>query len=143
MLVGVIALGLGGVGAAAAFTGGGGAPTRAPVSLHTATPGATAPANAAATQSSAGATTTRRAVSAGRIGFALTVTGRVSWVEIGVPGRRPVFQGLLRHGHTVRTQARPLRIVVGDAGAVRLVLHGRTHAPLGRPGEVLVFRVAR
>ena len=154
VLVGVIALGLGGAGAAAAFTGGDASAGHQPLAAHAArpmqpsssTPSSSAPTSLAPAPASGVASRPAGATAASdvrHIGFALSVTGRVAWVEIGVPGRRPIFQGLLRHGRTLRTHARPLRVVVGDAGAVRLVLHARVHAPLGRSGEVLVFTVAR
>jgi len=74
--------------------------------------------------------------------LAVTVTGRRAWVSVAVPGGRTLAQGLLRHGRSVRfPHRRPLAVVIGDAGAVRLVLRHHAHAPAGRRGQVLRFTV--
>ena len=72
----------------------------------------------------------------------MTVTGRVSWVSVAEPRGRILFQSLMRHGRSVRfPQRRPLSVVIGDAGAVRLVLRHHAHSPAGRRGQVLRFTV--
>jgi Domain of unknown function (DUF4115) len=68
--------------------------------------------------------------------FAVTVTGRYSWVEVDGP-TGTLFVGMLRHGRTLSYTVRPLAVTIGDAGAVRLVWHHHVHAPAGRPGEVI------
>lgn len=71
----------------------------------------------------------------------LVVTGQVSWVEVTRADGRVLFSGLLRHGHRLAYRSGPLHVVVGDAGAVRLDRHGRSRAPLGRPGQVVRLTV--
>jgi hypothetical protein len=72
--------------------------------------------------------------------FAVTVTGRVCWVQVVGPGGRTLYAGLLRHGRTLSFAQRPLQVTLGNAGAVRLVLHHRAHAHAGKQGQVLQFR---
>jgi hypothetical protein len=130
-------LGIGGVGAGAALGGGGHHSTPLPRTVPTlsvrssptptpvvSTPAA-APARAAAAQPD----------------FAVTVVGRVSWVSVVGPHARVLYAGLLRHGRTLTYPQRPLTVTLGDAGAVRLVLHHRTQTHAGRPGQVLRFTV--
>jgi len=70
--------------------------------------------------------------------FAVTVTGRVCWVQIVAPRGRVLYAGLLRHGRTLTYLQRPLQVTLGDAGAVRLVLHHHAK-PAGHRGQVLRF----
>lgn len=67
----------------------------------------------------------------------IAVTGRVSWIEVTRTDGRVLYSGLLRHGHRLAYRNGGLHVVIGDAGAVRLVRHGRVTAPAGRPGQVL------
>jgi hypothetical protein len=69
--------------------------------------------------------------------LALTITGRVSWIEVTRTNGRALFSGLLRHGRRLVYPTGGLRLVIGNAGAVRLVRHGRVTAPAGRPGQVV------
>jgi len=69
------------------------------------------------------------------------VTGRVSWVSVLGPHGRVLYAGLLRHAHTLSYPQRPLTVTLGDAGAVRLVLHHHAKAHAGRRGEVLRLTV--
>jgi hypothetical protein len=71
----------------------------------------------------------------------ITTTGRVAWVSVTVLGRRTLFAGMLRHGRTLRYSGHPLDVVIGDAGAVRLVVRGHVSAPAGSSGQVLRFTV--
>ena len=137
-------LGIGGVSAGAALGvgsgGSGGHPTsnvlgRAAPSLRV-TLSPPASASAAPTTAPAPARTP-----AALPDFALTVVGRVSWVTVAGPHGRVLYAGLLRHGRTVSYRQRPLTVTLGDAGAVRLVLHHRVHARAGRRGAVLRFTV--
>jgi hypothetical protein len=67
--------------------------------------------------------------------FVLTVTGRVSWVEVSRPSGRVLAGGLWRHGRHIVVRRGPLRVVIGDASAVRIVRHGH-RIRRGRPGAV-------
>ena len=57
------------------------------------------------------------------------------------PRGRVLFAGIARHGRTLTYRQRPLVVTLGDAGAVRLVLHHRVKAPAGKRGAVLRFTV--
>jgi len=69
------------------------------------------------------------------------VVGRVSWVSVVGPRGQVLYAGLLRRGRTLSYRQRPLTVTLGDAGAVRLVLHHHVHAHAGRRGQVLRFSV--
>ena len=71
--------------------------------------------------------------------FAITVTGRMSWVQVVGPRGRVLIAAIVRHGRTLTYKQRPLVVTLGDAGAVRLVLHHHTHSPAGKRGAVLRF----
>ena len=71
--------------------------------------------------------------------FAITVTGRVSWVQVVGPHNHVLIAAIVRHGRTLTFKQRPLAVTLGDAGAVRLVLHHHAHAPAGKRGAVLRF----
>jgi cytoskeleton protein RodZ len=62
-----------------------------------------------------------------------------SWVQVTGKGRRQLFSGILRKGETEDfTDKEIIKLVVGNAGAVRLVVNGKD---LGAPGrEGAVFR---
>jgi hypothetical protein len=63
-------------------------------------------------------------------------TGR-SWLRI-VADERILFEGFVDTGETRRWQAATaIRIRVGSAGAVALVVNGESLGPLGRLGEVV------
>jgi hypothetical protein len=87
-------------------------------------------------------TPTSSIVNAGSLAdFAITVTGKASWVQVVGPRGGVLYAGMLRHGHTLTYPQRPLRVTLGDAGAVRLVLHHRATAHAGKRGQVLRFTV--
>ena len=67
------------------------------------------------------------------------MTGRVSWVQVIGPHGRVLTAAIVRHGRTLTYRQRPLIVTLGDAGAVRLVLHHHAHAPAGKRGAVLRF----
>ena len=136
-------LGVGGVAAAAALSGNG-----TPHSEPAATPAATSTApvippptspTAPATTRSPLAPTTPTATKPGGADFSVNVVRGISWVQVVGPGGHVLFAGVLRHGRTLSYPQRPLRVTIGDAGAVRLVLHHRAHDPAGRRGAVLRF----
>ena len=70
------------------------------------------------------------------------LVGGASWVSVR-NGTRTLFEGVLPAG-TVRdfNDARQLRLVVGNAGAVNLVCSGRDLGPAGGPGAVRRFTCA-
>ena len=130
-------LGIGGVSAGAALSGNGhhSSPLPRPLpSLHA----TSAPSPTAASPAATAPPTARPAALPD---FAITVTGRVSWVGVVGPHGTTLYAGLLRHGKTLSYAQRPLAVTLGDAGAVRLVLHHRAHARAWRPGQVVQFTV--
>jgi hypothetical protein len=129
-------LSVGGVGASAAltsdhdvrgFTTPRPVPTVAipthPAATPAATPSPTSTATPAATQTTPW--------------LSVTTTGRVAWVQVAARHHKVLYAGLLRHGRTVEFRQRPLRVTVGDAGAVKLVIDGKVRNPAGRAGAVL------
>jgi hypothetical protein len=62
-------------------------------------------------------------------------------VQVLGPHRRVLIARIVRHGHTISYPQRPLFVTLGDAGAVRLVLHHHAGARAGKPGQVLRFTV--
>jgi hypothetical protein len=58
------------------------------------------------------------------------------------PRGQVLIAAIVRHGHTLTYRQRPLAVTLGDAGAVRLVLHHHAQAhAAGRRGQVLRFTV--
>jgi hypothetical protein len=133
-LVSVLVLGAGGITAYAALTArtGDGSPRPAATPASPTAPGPvpTSPAPTAQRPRPSPATHPAPAL-------ALAVTGRVSWIEVTRSNGQVLFSGLLRHGRHLAYATGGLRLVIGDAGAVRLVRHGRVTAPAGRPGQVI------
>ena len=73
--------------------------------------------------------------------LALTITGGQSWVQVSQHGGPVLFQGTLQHGAHQVYSTGVFDLVLGDAGAVSLVVHGHTSAPAGRPGQVVRMTV--
>lgn len=71
--------------------------------------------------------------------FAITVTGRLCWIQVVGPRGHVLIAAIVRHGRTLTYKQRPLAVTLGDAGAVRLVLHHHVHARAGKRGQVLRF----
>lgn len=131
-------LGIGGVGASAALSSGGGhSAARPTLPRPVVTASSQPPAPAASRPATPPAPAARPLPD-----FAIRVTGRACWVEVTGPRGHVLIAAIVRHGRTVSFGARPLAVTLGDAGAVRLVLHhhAQAHAP-GRPGQVLRFTV--
>jgi hypothetical protein len=132
-------LGAGGVGASAALSGGGGdhpSGVRPSLPIATSVPSPT-PARGVTPSATPSVSSSRPAATVPD--FALTVTGRVSWVQVIGPRGRVLIAAIVRHGRTLTYKQRPLIVTLGDAGAVRLVLHHHAHAPAGKRGAVLRF----
>lgn len=66
----------------------------------------------------------------------LTALRRV-WVRVLVDGERALERELETHARVPLSPGRTIVIRTGDAGAVRLLLHGRDQGSLGRDGEVV------
>ena len=65
------------------------------------------------------------------------ITGDKSWVSITDSTRTMLFQGVLGAGTTrVFRDPKQLRLTIGNAGAVDLVVNGRDLGPPGPPGAV-------
>jgi len=138
-------LSLGGVGASAALSSGGAHPH--PVPTATPAPGRTSPVatpfgGAPSTVGPSSITSTAPAEQrTATADFAVTATRGIAWVQVIGPHGRVLYAGLLRRGHTLSYPQRPLTVTIGDAGAVRLVLHHHAHNPAGRRGAVLRLTV--
>lgn len=73
----------------------------------------------------------------------LQVTDAKSWVRVTNSADAVVFQGVLESGQVREfTDKAQLRVILGDAGAVRLTVNGKDLGPAGGRGDVvrLVFR---
>lgn len=133
-------LGVGGVGASAALSGGGGdhnSAGRAPIPVATSAPSSAPTVGVTPSATPAVTPATSRTVTVPD--FAITVTGRLSWVQVIGPHGHVLVAAIVRHGRTLTYRQRPLAVTIGDAGAVRLVLHHHAHAPAGKRGAVLRF----
>jgi hypothetical protein len=77
------------------------------------------------------------------VSLRLQVTGAKSWVRVTNSVGAAVFQGVLESGQVREfTDKAQLRVILGDAGAVRLTVNGKDLGAAGDPGAVvrLVFR---
>jgi hypothetical protein len=141
----VLVLGAGGVGAHALTSSNGSSPQSVPTarsSTSGATPTLTPPAPGPSATPTPSSSPTPRQRQHRAPALTLAITGGVSWIEVGRPTGRVLFRGLLRHGRRLTYVGGPLTLVIGDAGAVRLVRHGHITQPAGRPGEVLRLRIS-
>jgi hypothetical protein len=73
--------------------------------------------------------------------LALTVTGSASYVEVLTWNNHLLVRRILHHGQRLAYHQHGLQAVLGNAGAVRMSLHGRPAHRAGTSGEVLRFRV--
>jgi hypothetical protein len=133
-------LGVGGVGASAALSGGGDHPAGTPrvVQPVVPTPVSISPSPVVTTTPPAAVVPAAKPLP----DFAITVTGRACWIQVVGPRGRVLIASVVHHGRTVTFPQRPLVVTLGDAGAARLVLHHhkQTH-PAGRRGQVIRFTV--
>jgi cytoskeleton protein RodZ len=83
---------------------------------------------------------TGRPTSAGGVAVALRAVGD-SWISVRDAKGRTVFSGTLTRGQARRfSDQKSLRLVLGNAGAVRLTVNGRVIGSAGRAGEVVELR---
>ncbi|HVL51495.1 MAG TPA: RodZ domain-containing protein [Actinomycetota bacterium] len=75
------------------------------------------------------------------VNLVVTVTGQKAWMEAHADGTGPpVFTGTKFSGETLTLNAEEsLKIVIGDAGAVRVKVNGRDLGPPGQNGAVGTF----
>jgi Domain of unknown function (DUF4115) len=73
--------------------------------------------------------------------LALTVTGSASYVEVMTWNNHLLVRRILHHDQRLAYHQHGLQVVLGNAGAVRMSLHGRPAHLAGKPGEVRRFRV--
>jgi hypothetical protein len=73
--------------------------------------------------------------------LALKVTGSASYVEVMTWNNHLLVRRILHHDQRLAYHQHGLRVVLGNAGAVRMSIHGRPAHRAGKPGEVLRFRV--
>lgn len=75
------------------------------------------------------------------VNVAVTVIGERSWMQATADGvEPPVFTGTKVEGEVLNLTAdESLKIVIGNAGAVRVTVNGRDLGPPGAPGAVGTF----
>jgi Domain of unknown function (DUF4115) len=71
----------------------------------------------------------------------LRVTGSESYVQVATWNNHLLVQRILHHGQRLAYHQHGLRVVLGNAGAVRLRIAGHSSHVAGRLGEVRHFRV--
>ncbi|MEU6442952.1 helix-turn-helix domain-containing protein [Streptomyces sp. NPDC047046] len=77
------------------------------------------------------------AVPADKVTVKLSVPERRSWVSVKDHSGRSLFDGVLEQGqHKTFTDAQQVDLVLGDAGAVRVLVNGKPIADKFRPGQV-------
>ena len=84
-----------------------------------------------------------RPIALAPVSLRLQVTGAKSWVRVTNSAGAAVFQGVLEGGQAREfTDKAQLRVILGDAGAVRLTVNGKDLGVAGAPGSVvrLVFK---
>jgi hypothetical protein len=72
----------------------------------------------------------------------LTVTGSVSYVQVKTWNNHLLVGRTLHHGQRLSFRQHGLRVVLGNAGAVRLSIAGRPAHRAGRLGQVRHFRLS-
>lgn len=75
------------------------------------------------------------------VNVTVNVTGEKSWMQATADGADPpVFTGTKFEGDVINLTAKEnLKIVIGNAGAVRVTVNGRDLGPPGQPGAVGTF----
>jgi cytoskeletal protein RodZ len=80
------------------------------------------------------------AIASDRLVVGLTATGPC-WISATADGRQ-VFERELKAGDQQTVEAvKTLVLVVGDAGALRMVINGQAAKPVGRSGQVVTVRL--
>jgi cytoskeletal protein RodZ len=137
IVIGAISvLGRGGASQSAAGTP---TPTPAASSATTSSPTPTSSAPSAAPSASPSSSTSSDVVATGDgVTVTLAVTGRASWVRATTQGGKTLFEGTLRNGdsRTFRDKAK-VALLLGNAGAVSLVVNGKDLGTPGKTGQVL------
>lgn len=107
------------------------------------TPAATQPTSAAPTTSVSTSPTPASSppdvvAEANGVSVALTVTGRASWVRASTDSGKTIFEGTMKSGdtRTFRDKTK-VKLIVGNAGAVSLVVNGKDLGAPGSSGAVL------
>jgi cytoskeleton protein RodZ len=75
------------------------------------------------------------------VNVTVNVTGERSWMQATADGADPpVFTGTKEQGEVLTVTAKEnVKIVIGNAGAVRVTVNGRDLGPPGQPGAVGTF----
>lgn len=74
--------------------------------------------------------------------LSLTITGGASYLEVRHRSGRLVVQSILHHGQHRQFRGHDLQVVLGNAGAVRLAIHGHHGHLAGSSGEVRRFTIS-
>lgn len=75
---------------------------------------------------------------ANSVSVELTVTGRASWVRATTDSGKTLFEGTLKNGDTKTFRDKTkVKLIVGNAGAVSLVVNGKDLGTPGSSGAVL------
>jgi cytoskeletal protein RodZ len=107
------------------------------------TPAATAPSTSAPTTSTSKSPTPATSspdvvAEANSVTVALTVTGRASWVRASTDSGKTLFEGTMKNGDTKTFRDKTkVKLIVGNAGAVSLVVNGKDLGTPGSGGAVL------
>ena len=72
--------------------------------------------------------------------LAIRITGFDSYVQVTTWNNHLLVSRILHHGQRLAYRQHGLRVVLGNAGAVRISLAGHRPRRAGRPGQVRSFR---
>lgn len=109
-----------------------GKPSAASPSTSTQSKGAQRPSKPAPSDSAIAA------VPRDKVTVKLTAANDKSWVSVTGASGKSLFQNVLQaRASKTFTDDRRIRVVVGNAGAVRMFVNGKDLGPAGKPGEVV------
>ncbi|MDF9816034.1 RodZ domain-containing protein [Streptomyces sp. SPB162] len=78
------------------------------------------------------------AVPAGKVTVKLTADVAKSWIQATDSTGKPLFAGTLEEGDSKTfTDNKKIKLVIGDAGAIKLFVNGKDLGPAGEEGEVV------
>ncbi|MCZ4119397.1 helix-turn-helix domain-containing protein [Streptomyces sp. H39-S7] len=78
------------------------------------------------------------AVPVGKVTVKLTADVAKSWIQVTDSTGKPLFTGNLEEGDSKSfTDNKKIKLVIGDAGAIKLFVNGKDLGPAGEEGEVV------